>query len=491
MATQQEVWNIARLYEAGLDRDGEIDRAGLNFWVDEFDGGRKPESIAASFLQSEEFTEAYGAVESLSDEDFVGRLYRNVLGRDGEASGVEFWTDALAAGSSRGEVLADFATSRENEDATAFVREIVEVAPGDWYTPGGDTVPAEDSDAAHIPQGGSAAGLIDTPGDVDWYPVDLDASRSYEITVEGAQTRAGTLPDPALRILDDDEEEVAFDDDGGEGTDAALSFTPSDSDEHFLVVGSSQANAGSYRISIADTGPDDAIPGSPETDAGLTRAAPLTDTIDFTGDEDWVRVELSEDVRYTFVQRGAGPSASDEADPFLRLYDAKGTLVASDDDGSDLETLDSRIDFTPKESGIFHLSAGAYEDSIGDYRLSLSHAEDEGFGDAALEVGGSVIGRVDGELDEDWFRTELSEGTDYELELAAPESDLRPGLVFGDLTVRNAAGDEVASAAETTPPAAGPLTLDFTAPEDGTHFVTAGSSQTEAGVDYELTLDLA
>lgn len=103
--------SVARLYTAGLGRAPEV--GGFEFWVTEYMAGRYSlASMAVFFTQSPEFAESYGDPSNL---DFVEIMYRNVLGRDGEPGGVEFWTGELDAGNRRrATVLLNFAESPEN-----------------------------------------------------------------------------------------------------------------------------------------------------------------------------------------------------------------------------------------------------------------------------------------------------------------------------------------------------------------------------------------
>ncbi|MGF1551780.1 MAG: DUF4214 domain-containing protein [Paracoccaceae bacterium] len=124
---------VALLYEAGLDRDGEIDLPGLNFWIDQREAGLSIEETARFFLDSDEFEVAYGPPEALSDRELVERLYLNVLDRPGEAEGVDFWTGVVGQSDfSRAELLYEFAVSVENTEALAFVETLTEVEPGEW-----------------------------------------------------------------------------------------------------------------------------------------------------------------------------------------------------------------------------------------------------------------------------------------------------------------------------------------------------------------------
>ena len=108
--TDQELdeHQVARLYVAAFGRNA--DSAGL---IQQYAGLRAGETLAQlgdGLVGSAEFAKRYGA---LSDAEYVNALYRNVLGRAGDASGVAFYNGALARGASRGTVLAAFADSDE------------------------------------------------------------------------------------------------------------------------------------------------------------------------------------------------------------------------------------------------------------------------------------------------------------------------------------------------------------------------------------------
>ncbi|MEM6679411.1 MAG: DUF4214 domain-containing protein [Pseudomonadota bacterium] len=126
------VEETALLYEAAFDRDGVIDAAGLNYWIDAREGGLGLEALAALFLTSAEFTEAFGLVDALEDSAFIARLYRNVLDRAGDPAGITHWAGMLAEGMPREEALIVFALSPEHREGAAVLDTIVEGAPGEW-----------------------------------------------------------------------------------------------------------------------------------------------------------------------------------------------------------------------------------------------------------------------------------------------------------------------------------------------------------------------
>ncbi len=126
--------NVGRLYSAALGRAP--DRGGLAYWETQYatvstaakaqgvyvslaqtsGGFNGNQSIAAGFTTSAEFQQKYGP---LDDTGFVTQMYANVLGRAPEASGLNFWLDAMHSGYqgqtfTREMVLVGFAESPEN-----------------------------------------------------------------------------------------------------------------------------------------------------------------------------------------------------------------------------------------------------------------------------------------------------------------------------------------------------------------------------------------
>jgi hypothetical protein len=99
-----------RLYQAYFVRIP--DRSGLTYWVKKRRAGTALSAVSNAFAKSSEFVRRYG---SLTNREFVELVYQNVLGRPGEASGVDYWTAKLDSGAkSRGQVMVGFSESSEN-----------------------------------------------------------------------------------------------------------------------------------------------------------------------------------------------------------------------------------------------------------------------------------------------------------------------------------------------------------------------------------------
>ncbi|MBS0368549.1 MAG: DUF4214 domain-containing protein [Proteobacteria bacterium] len=94
---------VSTLYEAAFGRTA--DAGGLDYWFDLGRAGVSLKQIADAFTHSAEFV----SQAALSDADFVKGLYQHTFGRDGEAGGLSYWTDALAHGSTRADLIMSFA----------------------------------------------------------------------------------------------------------------------------------------------------------------------------------------------------------------------------------------------------------------------------------------------------------------------------------------------------------------------------------------------
>ncbi len=105
---------VARLYAAYFLR--RPDYAGLTYWANQRRSGRTLNSVSQFFAGSQEFRTLYG---SLSNRQFVERVYQNVLGRAGERSGVDYWTSELdSRRRNRGTVMTGFSESPEYRTRT-------------------------------------------------------------------------------------------------------------------------------------------------------------------------------------------------------------------------------------------------------------------------------------------------------------------------------------------------------------------------------------
>lgn len=100
--------------------------------------------------------------------------------------------------------------------------------------------------------GDAVYGRIDLPGDADLYEIDLKAGVPYRISVKGASSSAGTLPNPRIVLYAPRGAALAVADDrGGSDPDARLLHTPATSGRYWLsVMPSSADQSGSFVLSV-------------------------------------------------------------------------------------------------------------------------------------------------------------------------------------------------------------------------------------------------
>ena len=102
-----------RLYNAAFARFPDSD--GLKYWINNFSSGVDDErAVSSSFLASAEFKERYG--DNITHETYVQNLYLNVLNRELDEGGYDYWVGNLNNGiEQRHEVLLGFSESAENK----------------------------------------------------------------------------------------------------------------------------------------------------------------------------------------------------------------------------------------------------------------------------------------------------------------------------------------------------------------------------------------
>ncbi len=219
--------------------------------------------------------------------------------------------------------------------------------------------------------GASATGNIEDNADEDWFKVDLEAGKVYQIDMEGADTDRGTLSDPTLRLFEaSGVVYVATDRDGGVGKNARLTYAPATSARYFISASRGSAG-GTYTLSVREQETSTAEAGTDFADdittLGMVEVGgSATGDIDPSGDEDWFRVVLEAGKKYQIDLEGSALP-----DPFLSLYDGSGSSLRTDDDGG--ENVDSRMVYTATATGAYYLGAKSASGPVvtGTYTLSV------------------------------------------------------------------------------------------------------------------------
>lgn len=107
--------SVYRLYQAAFNRRPDED--GLLFHVNAFEAGVSLDVLSRDFLNASEFSSVYG--EDVTNAVYVGLLYQNILGREGDDNGVTYWMDILSQNDDRAFLLLTFSESGENVELVA------------------------------------------------------------------------------------------------------------------------------------------------------------------------------------------------------------------------------------------------------------------------------------------------------------------------------------------------------------------------------------
>ena len=249
--------------------------------------------------------------------------------------------------------------------------------------------------------GASATGNIADSADTDWFRVDLEADRVYQIDMEGADTGRGTLPNPRLRLYDaSGVNYVASDTEGGfVGNNARLTYAPDTSARYFISASRGSAG-GTYTLSVREVEteePPDDLPanttttGTVEVDGSAVRGdiykpffVQRTGDNDVDGwdfDTDWFAVDLEEGRTYRIDMKGAiyvAPGTLQDPELTLPLpqinaiYDSDGEFLVntrSRDESSAHHLF--RVTFHAHDDGAHYIAASGESFEKGGYKLRV------------------------------------------------------------------------------------------------------------------------
>ncbi len=84
------------------------DEEGKNYWQTNLKKGESAADVTKYFFQSDEFKKS-----KYNDEEFVEKAYKTILGREAETDGKKYWLDEIKKGKSRDLILYEFIFSKE------------------------------------------------------------------------------------------------------------------------------------------------------------------------------------------------------------------------------------------------------------------------------------------------------------------------------------------------------------------------------------------
>ena len=305
---------------------------------------------------------------------------------------------------------------------TLSVRDVTDTVADDFAAGTGTT--------GTVAVGDSTTGAYDFEGDRDWFAVTLEAGKTYEIDLEGSRTGAGTLRDPYLyRVYDEEGVRLggATYDDGGGSYHTRVTFTAQEAGTYYVAATAYGWRGGTYTLSVTDV--TDALMDGTGTSGAVAVDGSTTGEIDFAGDRDWFAVTLEAGKTYRIDLEGSDTGAGTLLDPYLGgVHDADGVRLphtTNHDDPDDGTTYNSKVTFMVQEAGTYYVAAGAGGVGKGTYRLSVTDITDtvtDDFGawtgtTGTVAVDESTTGEIEYTGDSDWFAVTLEAGKTYRIDL--------------------------------------------------------------------------
>ncbi len=209
-------------------------------------------------------------------------------------------------------------------------------------------------------------------------PVHDEPSKSFMVKLKKGRTyvidMVSTDFDAYLRLEDDDGTQLAEDDDSGGGQDAQIVFH-ADADANYKIIATrcdAGSGTGSFKLTVRSLAQAyqtaRAVPfkgGQLKLEGKLT----TDDAVDLVGPKHRYKIHT---VRMAAGRTYTIDMASDNFDTYLRLMDGQFRKLAEDDDsGGGNNGTDSRIVFTPKTDGDYHIVATTCDGNVGDYTLTV------------------------------------------------------------------------------------------------------------------------
>ena len=403
------------------------------------------------------------------------------------------------------------------EDATYYVaaggNEVPKIHTGPYTlsVTGIPDIAADTSTTGTVAVGGREWGAIDTADDQDWFAVELEAGKTYEIFLEGADTAGTTLADPYLRGVHDSMGILiagTTNDNIGRGDlDSRLYFRATEDGTHFVAAGGAAAiDRGAYWLSVTQI--DDDFTADVDTEGRAVVGQTSRGEIDYAGDRDWFEVVMGGTGRpFQIDIEGFTTGAGTLNTPALRgIYDEDGERVP------DTRTLyvgggaggqNTRVMFEQAEAapGIYYartyyleVGGGGGDLLTGTYTLLVRDARDVTDDFAAnpqttgtVAVDGFARGEIESRNDRDWFAVELEADQTVRIDLEGRTTSVGSlsnpylhGVYDEHETLMPGTTDNDGGRGQNS-------RVDFTAPADGTYYVAAGSIFNAEGT-YRLSV---
>lgn len=206
--------------------------------------------------------------------------------------------------------------------------------------------------ASAISPNGSVGAFFSSGDDVDWYRLDISSAAQLLVYTEG---RLDTL----LTLYDSRGNEIADNDDSGDGYNARISlFVPEG--PVYIKVDNYEESRGAYTLFVQlrePVGLDEFEPDNTKATAkGIEPGSPQRRTFSAEGDVDWAYFQAAERGYYIIQARG---ETANDLDTYIELFDDNEDFLDEDDDGGEDYSSRLRVLLDP---GFYFIKVHALDD---------------------------------------------------------------------------------------------------------------------------------
>ena len=272
--------------------------------------------------------------------------------------------------------------------------------------------PATIATTGRVDVGASVTGNISN-GDYDYFRVDLEAGKTYQFDLEGADSGRGTLVDPFLSLYDGSATFLLVDDDSGTNLNSQMVYNSASAGAHYLRAASGTGNlTGTYTLSVRDITP---MLSTDATLSGLSLGMGLTLSPAFASGTATYTASVANSVDEVTVT-----PTTNHASATVEILDTDDKeLDDADDNAADFQVALSVGDTVIKVK----VTAEAVT-STQTYTVTVTRDDfpNDNTTTGEVEVGGTVTGNIGTVGDYDRFKVELEAGTRYQLDLEGADT---------------------------------------------------------------------
>ena len=256
---------------------------------------------------------------------------------------------------------------------------------------GGDLPQDRTTSGLGLVDEGAVTGDVEAPGDVDWFAVQLVAGRTYQIDVRGQPTGDGTLVDPHLHgVYDEDGGLIGgtTDFDSGTSHNSRLLFTAPGEGTHYIAAsggnGTQAYGTGTYELEVSD------VRAPVFAESGYRFA--LSENVDGSVNRQSLGVVEATDpdggsVRYSLVDGNGSRRFAIDADTGEVFYVGPGEDYESGVTSHDLKVQASDGSYSTEVTVTVTVTDVAEAPAFGEERYAFALAENTDGSDNRLSLG--------------------------------------------------------------------------------------------------------